>query len=799
MFKNYFKIAFRNLIKNKVYSFINISGLAVGMAATIMIGLWIVDELNYNSHFKNKKTIAQIYQSQTINNTIGTGPAIPRPLEFALREGHNDNFKHLVMASWEQPRYLKYGETNIYTNGNAMQDDGPEMLDLDIIEGVRNGLKEQNSIMMSASLAKSLFANETAIGKIVKVNNEDDLMVTAVYKDIPQNNTFSDMEYLIPWKYYVTTQPWLELSKEAWGNNSFQLFVQINENTTMDAVTSKIINVKKNTSTDTAQFNPQIFLFPMKDWYLRNDFENGVQSGGRIENVWLFGIIGLFILLLACINFVNLSTARSEKRATEVGIRKAIGSQRGQLIFQFLSESFLIVVLSFVFSLGIVILFLNGFNNLASKAIVFPWANIQFWLIALVFVFVTAFLAGSYPALYLSSFNPVAVLKGTFKSGRFASLPRKFLVVTQFTVSIALIIGTLVVMNQIQFSKDRPVGYDTKGLIQIPVMSSEFIGKKDIMREQFLASGGALEMAGTSAPMTNVWSNRSGYTWEGKPVGFQEDLAYTSVSYEFTETLGLKIVEGRGFSREFATDSNAVILNQTAVKYMNLTDPIGKYIRDSDTEDVDPPLKIIGVVEDMIIQSPYSPVKQAMYVFEKYGNTAFYNVRLNPEKSTSENLVLVESVFKKNFPNTPFDYQFVDEEYGAKFSSEERIASLARVFTALAIFISCLGLFGLASFVAEQRTKEIGVRKVLGASISQLWLLLSKDFITLVIIALLIASPLAYYVMGAWLQKFSYRTTVSWDVFAIACFGALIITLITVSFQAIKAATSNPVDSLRSE
>ncbi|WP_296317342.1 ABC transporter permease [Winogradskyella sp. UBA3174] len=799
MFKNYFKIAFRNLIKNKVYSFINISGLAIGMAATILIGLWIADELNYNNHFKNKATIAQVFQHQTMNDAVNTGPAIPRPLEFALRQDHNDNFKHIVMASWEQPRYLKFGETNIYILGNAMQEGAANLLDLTIIEGEKNGLKEKNSIMLSQSTAKTLFGSNSAIGEIIKLNNEDDLIVKGVYKDIQVNNTFSGMEYLIPWKYYVTTQDWLESAKESWGNNSFQMFVQINENTSIDAVNSKIIDVKKNASADTAEFNPQLFLFPMTDWYLRNDFENGVQAGGRIENVWLFGVIGLFILLLACINFVNLSTARSEKRATEVGIRKAIGSKRGQLIFQFLSESFLIVFLSFVFALGIVLLFLNGFNNLASKAIVFPWANIQFWLISLIFVIVTAFLAGSYPALYLSSFNPVAVLKGTFKSGRFASLPRKILVVTQFTVSIALIIGTLVVMNQIQFSKDRPIGYDNEGLIQIPVMSNEFIGKRDLMREQFMASGGAIEMAGTSAPMTNVWSNRSGYTWDGKPAGFQEDLAYTTVSYEFVETLGLKIIAGRGFSREFATDSNAVILNQTAVKYMALIDPIGKYIRDSDIEDIEPPLKIVGIVEDMIIQSPYSPVKQAMYVFERNSNTAFYNVRLNPKKSTSENLALVENVFKRNFSNTPFDYQFVDEEYGAKFSSEERIASLARVFTALAIFISCLGLFGLASFVAEQRTKEIGVRKVLGGSISQLWLLLSKDFITLVVIALLIACPLAYYIMGQWLQKFSYRTSVSWDVFAIACFGALIITLITVSFQAIKAATANPVDALRTE
>ncbi|MGB3608002.1 ABC transporter permease, partial [Psychroserpens sp.] len=736
MLKNYFKIAFRNLIKNKVYSGINISGLAVGMAATIMIGLWIADELSYDDYFKNKSHIAQVFQSQTMNNTIGTGPAIPRPLEFALRQDHADNFKHIIMASWQQPRYLKYGETTIYRDGNAMQEGAPNMLDLEIVAGVQNGLSEKNSIMLSETAARSLFGKTDGLGKIIKVNNEDNLMVTAVYRDIPQNNSFSDMQYIIPWKHYITTQEWLSWSKDKWDNNSFQLFVQINDNNNMEAVTAKIKDIKKNADADMVQFNPQLFLLPMRDWYLRSDFENGVQAGGRIENVWLFGVIGLFILLLACINFVNLSTARSEKRATEVGIRKSIGSKRSQLIFQFLSESFLIVKLSFVFAIGIVLLFLNGFNNLASKSIVFPWSSVQFWCISVLFIILTSFLAGSYPALYLSSFNPVSVLKGTFKSGRFAALPRKVLVVTQFTVSVALIIGTLVVMNQIQFSKDRPVGYNKDGLIQIPVMSNEFTGKSEIMREQFIASGGALEMVGTSAPMTQVWSNRSGYTWEGKPAGFQEDLAHTSVNYEFTQTMGLKIIAGRGFSREFATDSNAVILNETAVKYMGIKDPIGKYIRDSDTEEPNEPLQIIGVVEDLVIQSPYSPVKQAMYVFNREDNTAYYNVRLNPKQSTTENLSLIEDVFKTNFPNIPFDYQFVDEEYGAKFKSEERIASLARVFTVLAIFISCLGLFGLASFVAEQRTKEIGVRKVLGASISQLWLLLSKDFITLVVIAL---------------------------------------------------------------
>jgi ABC-type antimicrobial peptide transport system permease subunit len=399
----------------------------------------------------------------------------------------------------------------------------------------------------------------------------------------------------------------------------------------------------------------------------------------------------------------------------------------------------------------------------------------------------------------LSSFNPVSVLKRTFKTGRNSSLLRKILVVTQFTISIALIIGTLVVMNQIQYSKDRPTGYNKEGLIQIPVMSEQFLGKAPVMRTQFIASGGVVEMATSSSPTTEVWSNNGGYTWDGKPQGLQEDFAYMAVSYDFVEALGAKIIEGRGFSREFSTDSLGVILNKTAVEYMNIKNPVGKFIRDVREDNPAPPLKIIGVIEDIIMQSPYEPVKQSIYVFDRFGHASFYNLRLNPRKNVSENLALVEGVFKENFPNAPFDYQFVDEEYGKKFRAEERIANLARVFTILAIFISCLGLFGLAMFVAEQRTKEIGIRKVLGASTGRLWLLLSKDFLILVTIALVVASPFAYYIMNQWLQKFSYRTSIGWDVFIITCLGAILITLITTSFQAIKAAKADPIKSLRTE
>ncbi len=797
MFKNYIKIAFRNLLKNKVYSFINIFGLAIGMAVTIMIGLWIADELNHDNNFKNKGQIAQIFQSQKFNGKIGTGPAIPRPLEFEIRNKYSDDFKNISMATWEAPRYLEYKGKSISRDGNYMQDEALEMFDFTIIKGAKNALDKKNAIMLAESTAKDLFGEEEPLGKLITVNNTHSMEVTAIYENLPANSSFKNLEYLMPWKHYITTQEWLKEAETEWGNNSFQLFVQLHDNSSMEAVSEKIKDLKKNVATEEAQFNPQLFLHPMKDWYLRNDFVDGVKTGGRIENLWLFGIIGAFVLLLACINFINLSTARSEKRATEVGIRKSIGSKRVQLILQFLSESFLVVVFAFVLALGLVLLFMDGFNNLASKAIVFPWGNIQFWSVSIAFILFTACLSGSYPALYLSSFNPVAVLKGTFKAGKFAALPRKVLVVTQFTFSIALIIGTLLVMSQIQHSKDRPIGYNTNGLIQIPVMSQEFLGKADVMRNQFMASGGVVNMSTTSSPTTSVWSNQGGYSWDGKPEGFQDNFAYMRVSHEFVETLGLKLIDGRGFSRAFATDSNAVVLNETAVKYMGLKDPIGKYMKFSDGEG--DPIKIIGIVKDMIVQSPYGKVKQAMYVFDKVESASFYNLRLNPEKSVSESLALVEKTYKANFPNLPFDYQFIDQVYARKFSSQERVASLAKVFTILAIFISCLGLFGLASFVAEQRTKEIGIRKILGASVSHLWVLLSKDFITLVIIALLIASPAAYYIMSQWLQKFTYRIDISWNIFLIAGIGALAITFITVSIQAVKTVTANPANSLRTE
>ncbi|WP_299364455.1 ABC transporter permease [Winogradskyella sp.] len=801
MLKNYFKIAFRNLLKNKVYSFINIFGLAIGIATTIMIGLWVHDEFSYNEYFKEKEDIARLFENRTVNGSVRTIPTVPRPLEFALREEFAEDFKHIVMSSWTYTKKMEYGDAILSVDGYFMQQDAPELFNLEIIKGKRNGLEEVNSIMLSESVAKSIFKNEDPIGKVLRVENQYDLMVTAVYKDLPESTFLKDMKFLATWEFYLSIENWVQQAESSWGNSSFGLYVQVNKNTTMEAVTSKIIDVKKKHAPNLAQFNPEIFLLSIEDMYLRSNFENGVQSGGRIDNIWLFGIIGCFVLLLACINFVNLSTARSEKRAVEVGVRKSVGSRRGALVLQFLSESFIVVLLAFIVSIGLVLLFLNGFNNLASKSIEFPWSNIIFWLLSLAFILITAFLAGSYPALYLSSFKPVSALKGNLKTGRSSVMPRKVLVVLQFSVSVMLIIGTMIVMNQINHAKNRPIGYQKEGLIQIPVWSDEFDGKADLMRNEFMASGGAVEMMASFSPMTAIFSTRRGFTWEGKPPQFQESFGYVSVSHEFAETLDLEILEGRSFSRNFASDSTAIILNKTAVEYMGIENPVGKYLRFTDPERASqlPPMKIIGVIDDIIMESPYSPVKQTIYGFNRSGDENFYTLRLNPNNAIAKNLSLIEDAFKGNFPNIPFEYQFVDEEYDKKFILEERIASLTKVFSLLAIFISCLGLFGLASFVAEQRTKEIGIRKVLGATVGQVWTLLSKDFLKLVLISLVIGCPIAYYLMNQWLQNFIYRTEISWIVFAIAGISALLIALVTVSFQSVKAAISNPVKSLRTE
>ncbi len=531
--------------------------------------------------------------------------------------------------------------------------------------------------------------------------------------------------------------------------------------------------------------------------HLYSDFEQGVNVGGRIQYVWLFGIIGVFVLLLACINFMNLSTARSEKRAKEIGVRKAIGSLRSQLVSrQFFTESMLVAALAFVVALLLVQLMLPAFNEVADKKIQPPVAQ------PLVLANRIRFrIAHRHASRKLSRLVPfftevAQVLKGTFRTGRLATLPRKVLVVVQFTVSVSLIIGTIIVFQQIQHVKGRPQGYDVSSLIMLnlPFSFSGATQSFETVRNDLLQTGFVAEVAKSEAFITDAFVTNSGLDWQGKSPDMQDEFVTMRISHEFGRAIDWHIVEGRDFSRDFTSDSTGFVINETAAEYMGLEDPIGEQI-DWGENGV---YTIIGVVEDMVTQSPYAPVRQMLFFIDE-DRSDVLNINIKPEVNTREALAEIKAVLKKHDPIAPFDYRFADEQYAQKFGDEERVGKLAGIFALLAIIISCLGLFGLASFVAEQRTKEIGVRKVLGASVTNLWQLLSRDFIGLILIACLIAIPLAYYFARNWLQNYEYRTELHWWIFAAAAFGALAITLLTVSYQAIKAATANPVRSLRSE
>ena len=674
------------------------------------------------------------------------------------------------------------------------------MLSLKMLQGTNEGLKNPNSILLSETTAKAFFGETNPINQTMKIDNKLNVKVTGVYEDLPFNTEFKNLKFIAPWDLYVSSEPWLQKLKKdrVWDNNSYQVFAQIADNVDFETVNKRILRSKyKNLTKEEQKFDARIFMHPMKDWHLKSNWVNGVNTGGLIDYVWLFGIIGIFVLILACINFMNLSTARSEKRAKEVGVRKAIGSARGQLIMQFMSESMLVAFLALILSLLLVELVLPSFNEVANKKMTVLWNYPLFWLILVGFSLFTGLIAGSYPALYLSSFQPVKVLKGTFKVGRFASVPRKVLVVFQFTVSMALIIGTIIIYLQVQFSKDRPIGYDRNNLMMIAMRTPEFYEKSELLRNELKTSGTVVEFAQSSSPLTDIWSRSGGFNWQGKDPNLDTDFGIISVTHEFGKTVGWKFKEGRDFSRAFSRDSLSIVINEAAVKFMGLKNPVGKTIRWGDDKGGKDYI-VIGVIKNMLMQSPYKPVIQSFYFLE-YGGISWINLKLNPNKSASESIAKIGSIFKKHISSAPFEYKFADEEFAAKFKTEEQIGKLALFFAILAIFISCLGLFGLASFVAEQRIKEIGIRKVLGATVMNLWTLLSKDFVFLVIISVLIATPIAYFFMNNWLQKYDYRTNISWWVFVLSGLGVMTITLLTVSYQAIKAAVANPVKSLRTE
>ena len=795
MISNYLKIARRNLLRNKGYSFINIAGLAIGMAVAMLIGFWVWDEWSYNKEFQHYDRIAQVMQHETYNGQIGTQTVLPFPLGAELRRNYNTDFKYVVMSSWILNHSLAVGETIIIKSGTFMEPQAADMLSLTMRKGTRTGLTEPASILLSESAASALFGTRDPLGKLLKLDSRTPVKVTGIYQDIPHNSSFSGLSFIAPWSLYLRLDPGLKAMENVWDDNSFQTFVQLADHADPAVVSAKIKHVIANrVPKEDANYKPEVFLNPMSQWRLFSEFRNGVRIGGRIQSVWLFGLIGAFVLLLGCINFMNLSTARSEKRAKEVGIRKAIGSLRTQLITQFYAESLLVVLLAFGLALLLVVVLLPGFNQVANKQLQIQWENPVFWLLGLGVSLLTGLIAGSYPALYLSTFNPITVLKGTFRVGKWATLPRQVLVVTQFTVSITLIIGTILIFRQIQYAKGRPVGYNRAGLVMIniqdyPTIQTQF----DPFREELRKAGLVTEAAQSLGPTTEVWSTNGDISWPGKDPHVAADFPHTGVSHDYGKTVGWHFIQGRDFSRSFTTDSSAFILNEAAVHYMGLKQPVGQIVRWGARS-----FRVIGVIKDMVVGSPYAPVRPSLYSLAKQ-HDSYAILRINPSLSAHDALAKVEGVFKHYNPAVPFTYGFADQEYAKKFGDEEQTGRLASFFASLAVFISCLGLFGLASYVAETRTKEVGVRKVLGASVLNLWGLLSKDFLVLVVIAFLLATPLAYYFGHRWLASYTYRVEITWWVFIATGAGALVLTLVTVSYQSLKAALINPVKSLRSE
>lgn len=551
MIKNYLKIAWRNLVQNTAFSVINAAGLSIGMAAAMLIGLWLWDELSINKYHLHYDRLARVMQHQTANGTTFTSIATPLPMRNALASEFGNDFSHIALSSWTEDHILAYGGAKLTKKGNCVEPDFPVMMSLKMLRGTAKNLGDPTSVLLSESAAKALFGNSEPINKVIKVDNKHHFKVTGVYEDLPYTTEFRDVAFLLPWKFFLEDTPWVKRSETNWGNNSFQLFVEIAPRTDFEKISAKIQDIKVRHAREEARSNPKVFLHPMSRWHLHSEWENGVPVRGRIQFAWLFGMIGAFVLLLACINFMNLSTARSERRAREVGVRKAVGSARGQLIWQFLLESVLMTLIALILALILSTLLLPLFNQIADKKIVFPWYSVPGWWVALGFTLLTGLFAGSYPALFLSKFNPVKVLKGSLRVGKTAVLPRQVLVVVQFTISIAFIIGTLAVFRQIQYAKDRPTGFERSGLISIPINTAELRNHYLVIRQELLGTGAVVDLAESSSPVDEVWSSDASFAWPGKDPSLLGDFGTVGVTHEYGKTVGWWLCKAATFPAAF--------------------------------------------------------------------------------------------------------------------------------------------------------------------------------------------------------------------------------------------------------
>lgn len=789
MFKLNLKIALRNLWKNKGFSLINIGGLAIGLASCMILLLYVAYEWGYDKQFKNSDKTYVVYQSVVANGKTFSWSWTPNAMAADIQEKF-PGVKYASHSTYPRLNLLTVGDKKISSKVVFADPNFLKILDYTFIKGNATAvLKNVNSIILTKSMAEKLFGNEDPLNKTVKFENQDVLKVEGVIEDTPANSSIH-FECIMPWELFVKRETWAK--DDNWGNNMCLTLVQLKDNNAFATANTEIKNIYKRHDKEIAAV---ALLHPLTKWHLYGDFENGKSIGGKIDQLKIFLLLAFCILLIACVNFMNLSTARSERRAKEVGVRKAIGSTRKSLISQFFLESLLITFISTVLAFILIEVSLPYFNNLLNIKLNIDYYNVSFWLALFGLMIFTGFVAGSYPALYLSSFEPVKVLKGLRLKTDSSVSVRKVLVVGQFVFASCLIVCTAVIYQQLNYVRNKPIGYNQSNLVQIAIDGKlRDQSKLEVLKTQMIKSGAAPNVTFFNSDFTEGGNNTTNIEWEGKNPKELISFNHRGIGYDFTETIGTEIISGREFSAKFPNDTSSVMLNEAAVRMMNLKNPIGAVITFWGTR-----LTNVGVVKDFVVESAYQKVAPMIFYLNTKDNATMIIARLNPNQNISSSLGKIEALVKEMEPNYPVNLKFVNESFEVKFQDEKLLGTLSNWFGGFAIFISCLGLLGLALFMAEQRKKEISIRKVLGASTTNILTLLNKDFIKLVAIANIIAFPLAYIIVNKWLSAFEYRINISALPFMAAITLSVLIAILTVSIQSVKVAKANPVDALKYE
>lgn len=789
MLRNYLQTCIRNLLRNPFYAFINSLGFAVGIACSMLIMLWVYDEMTSDGFHSNQKRLHQLWVNQTINGKTDAMRSVPGPTYEELKNA-DSHVSNAVMTDWRGTPLLTVGETKIHKSAFHVTREFLEVFQFPLIIGAKeNVLDDPTSIVITESTAKALFKDEDPINKLIRVNNLSDLKVTGILKDIPENSSFQ-FDCLIAFNHLEQTQKEVKEVRASWDEYTFQVFVELQSVNDKEMVEKGIKDLiaKKNPS----DLKREFFLYPMERWRLHSNFENGKEVGGTILYFQWTVTIAALILLMACVNFMNLATARSEGRAREVGIRKVVGSARRELILQFLGESFMMTTISFVFALLLAELALPIFNQLVQKQLFIDFSSVNFWIATIFLLLFTSLVAGSYPAFYLSSFQPAKVLKGKIKSGKEATSLRRILVMMQFGVAIFLIIGTIVLYQQMQLLKGLELGYDQEGLIT--VRSNSTINEDyKIIKDELLQTNVVTAVSQSSNAITRDGVSRF-LSWPGKPADQHVEVLAIAAGYDYTKTMGIAMLEGRDFSEDFKSDTAAIIVNQAALDIIGLRNPIGAKLELDGMK-----RELIGVMDNVLMGSPYNPVGPMLVVLLPNWSSVV-TIRLSKTNDFKTSLSKVESIFKKCNPDFPFEYSFVDEDFVKKFYSINLMNKLTNLFSGLAVLITGLGLLGLAAFTAEQRSKEIGIRKIMGASVGNLIILLTRDFSKLVLIAFAISSPIAWWVINDFMvSQYPIHVEIVWWIMPLVGLVVLVFAIIIVGTQTFRAARSNPVDSLRSE